>query len=67
MGISNTLCPIFAASEARVIESQTNREISPDDPVEGVPWAIEVMGLHGTLLEGVPWPIEGMGLHGTLF
>ena len=33
VGIYQKLRKISAASEARVIEAQTNREISPDDPV----------------------------------
>ena len=31
-----------------------------------VPWLIEGMGLHGTMLKEVPWPIEVMEPHGTL-
>ena len=33
VGIYQRLRKISAASEARVIEAQINREISPDDPV----------------------------------
>ena len=33
VGIYHKLRKISAASEAKVIEAQTNREISPDDPV----------------------------------
>ena len=31
-----------------------------------VPWPIESMGPHGTLIKEVPWPIEDMEPHGTL-
>ena len=34
VGIYQKLRKISAASEARVIEAQINREISPDDPVD---------------------------------
>ena len=34
VGIYQKLRKISAASEARVLEAQSNREISPDDPVQ---------------------------------
>ena len=59
----------FQIAQKRIVKCSpmANRKYwSPWKLLEGVPWSIEGMGLHETLLKEVPWPIKDMGHHGTL-